>query len=86
MFKGMTLGRKLGCGFGAVVLIMGVLGVTTYVMFTRVDANVAELSGHHLPAAKHASGGDPHAWRAAAPVVAQIVGPRDLLDPTRRRG
>jgi len=35
---------------------MVALGVTGYVMFSRVDTNVADLTGHSLPAVKHSTG------------------------------
>jgi len=52
----MKLGTKLALGFGIVVTVMIALGVTGYVMFSRVDTNVADLTGHSLPAVKHSTG------------------------------
>ena len=51
----MKLRAKLVTGFGAVNVIMLVLGATGYFMFTKVKANIADLSGHNLAALQRAS-------------------------------
>ncbi len=56
MFNKMRLQVKLTLGFGIVMVVMGALGVTGYVMFSRVNDNVVSLSSHSLPAVKHATG------------------------------
>jgi methyl-accepting chemotaxis protein len=56
MLKGLPLATKLALGFGVVVGVAVVLGVTGYVMFSRVDSNVVALSAHSLPAVKHSTG------------------------------
>ncbi len=56
MFRNMRLATKLALGFGAVVAVVVALGGIGYVMFSRVDATVAELNNHNLPAAKYVVG------------------------------
>jgi methyl-accepting chemotaxis protein len=51
----MKLRTKLVTGFGAVIVIMLVLGATGYFMFTKVKSNVGDLSGHNLAALQRAS-------------------------------
>jgi methyl-accepting chemotaxis protein len=51
----MKLRTKLVTGFGAVIVIMLVLGATGFFMFTKVKSNVADLSGHNLAALQRAS-------------------------------
>ena len=64
MFKNVKTGVKLAGGFGLVVSILVVLGVTGYVMFSRVDSNVTQMSDHSLPAVKHATGVERTAFEA----------------------
>jgi methyl-accepting chemotaxis protein len=53
MLKNAGIGTKLAMGFGLVVLIMAALGVTGYVMFDQVDADVNELAFHSMPAVQN---------------------------------
>ena len=56
MFKNMKLAMKLTLGFGVVVAILVVLGVTGYLMFSKVNTNVEDLGKNNLPSVKHSTG------------------------------
>jgi methyl-accepting chemotaxis protein len=56
MFSNLKISAKILLGFGAMLLILIVLGVTGYVMFAKVQSNVATLTDHSLGAVKHATG------------------------------
>ena len=56
MLKGLSLAMKLALGFGIVVTVAVALGLTGFVMFSRVDSNVTALNAHSLPAVKHSTG------------------------------
>ena len=62
------LGPKLALGFGLIMLVLVALGVTGYIMFKQVDADVAELSKHSLPAVRHATGVE----RAALEIILEV--------------
>ena len=52
----MKLRTKLVLGFAAVILVMVALGATAFVMFKRVDANIAAVNRESLPTVKYATG------------------------------
>ena len=51
----MKLRTKLVLGFAAVILVMVALGATAFVMFKRVDSNIAAVN-RELPAVRYATG------------------------------
>jgi methyl-accepting chemotaxis protein len=52
----MKLRTKLILGFAAVILVMVALGATAFVMFQRVDANIAAVNRDSLPAVRYSTG------------------------------
>jgi methyl-accepting chemotaxis protein len=52
----MKLSTKLILGFAAVILVMIALGATAFIMFQRVDANIAAVNRDSLPAVRHSTG------------------------------
>jgi len=52
----MKLRTKLILGFAALILVMVALGATAFVMFQRVDANIAAVNRNSLPAVRHSTG------------------------------
>jgi methyl-accepting chemotaxis protein len=54
----MKLRTKLVLGFAAVILVMVALGATAFVMFKRVDANIASVNQESLPTVKYATGAE----------------------------
>ena len=51
----MKLGTQIAMVFGICVIITVTLGVTGYIMFSRIDADAIELSEHTFPPAKYAT-------------------------------
>jgi methyl-accepting chemotaxis protein len=56
MLKNMKTSTKVIAGFGVMLAILSVLGVTGYVMFGQVQSNVNMLEGHSLSAVKSSTG------------------------------
>ena len=52
----MKLGMKIGAGFGGVLLLMALLGVTAYIMFGKVSTQVGSLSNQAVPTVKYSTG------------------------------
>jgi methyl-accepting chemotaxis protein len=52
----MKLRTKLILGFAAVILVMVALGATAFVMFKRVDSNIAAVNRDSLPAVRYSTG------------------------------
>ena len=52
----MELRTKLVLGFAAVILVMVALGATAFVMFKRVDSNIAAVNRDSLPAVRYSTG------------------------------
>ncbi|MDD5348811.1 MAG: methyl-accepting chemotaxis protein [Chthoniobacteraceae bacterium] len=51
----MKLGKKIGLGFGGVMLVTAVLGVTAYFMFGLLAREVHTQSNQSLPAVRHST-------------------------------
>ncbi len=60
----MKLRTKLILGFAAVILVMVALGATAFVMFQRVDANIAAVNRDSLPAVRYSTGMERSAMEA----------------------
>jgi methyl-accepting chemotaxis protein len=56
MLSNLKTSTKVVAGFGVLLAILATLGTVGYVMFGRVDANVAVMSGHSLAAVKNSTG------------------------------
>ncbi|MDO8941817.1 MAG: methyl-accepting chemotaxis protein, partial [Desulfobacterales bacterium] len=52
----MKLRTKLVLGFAAVILVMVALGATAFVMFKRVDSNIAAVNRDSLPVVRYSTG------------------------------
>jgi len=52
----MKLRTKLVLGFAAVILVMVALGATAFVMFNRVNSNIAAVNQDSLPAVRYSTG------------------------------
>jgi len=52
----MGLRTKLVLGFAGVILVMVALGVTAFIMFKRVDSNIAAVNQDSLPAVRYSTG------------------------------
>jgi methyl-accepting chemotaxis protein len=48
----LTIGKKLWGSYSVLLLIVFILAVIEYLLFTNIDKNMKELSGHNLPAVK----------------------------------
>ena len=66
MFTNLKISAKLLVGFGSMLLILVVLGVTGYVMFSRVESNVTTLGEHSLAAVENATGVERKAFETIA--------------------
>jgi methyl-accepting chemotaxis protein len=56
MLSNLKTSTKVVAGFAVMMAILATLGIIGYVMFSRVDSNVAGLTDHSLAAVKHATG------------------------------
>ena len=57
------ISTKVVGGFGAMLLVLAALGATSYLMFGRVQSNVAQLRDHSLAAVKSSTGVERAAFR-----------------------
>jgi methyl-accepting chemotaxis protein/CHASE3 domain sensor protein len=77
MFAKMKTSTKVVSGFGVLLTILAALGIVSYAMFSRVAANVNELTSHSLAAGKDSTAAERKAFESIVAEKNYIIYKKD---------